>query len=71
MAAYFCFENKKIIQANVGFSLRYTDAKCISVQCDNDELIRAKEIIGRTAPCPRQVHVFVGDQAGEILANWY
>jgi hypothetical protein len=41
----------------------------VLVQADGDELKRCCQILGR-AP-NRAVHIFLGDNAKEIAANWY
>ena len=42
----------------------------ITVQADGDELSVCANIVGRSMDRMQCVHVFVGDQAREIVANW-
>ena len=41
----------------------------VKVQADGDELKRCHQILGRTPN--RAVHIFLGNDAKEIAANWY
>jgi hypothetical protein len=41
----------------------------VQVQADGDELKRCCQILGRSPN--RAFHIFLGDNAKEIAANWY
>lgn len=48
----------------------YEDVR--EVQADGDELERCLTILGRTIPpYTRRTHIFLGESAKEIAANWY
>ena len=63
------FINDQEEEYHVGRYLSLGDVKINQVQADGDELLLCMEIL-RIEKIDNRVHIFVGDNAREIIANW-
>jgi hypothetical protein len=69
MAMYINNEEFSQTTYYVGEYLSLGDVKINQVQADGDELLLCMRIL-RIEKIDNRVHIFVGDEAREIISNW-
>jgi hypothetical protein len=69
---FFSSTNGEVVSGHYGEThLVQQDHQTVTeVQADCDELTHCCAILGRQLP-PNRVYTFVGDNAKEIVKNWY